>query len=196
MPREYMHTKLGSVGKPLPHNQIRVGDDQGADVPTGSIGEVLIRGPKVFSGYWRDPEATEKAFVDGWFRTGDLGRLDQDGFLYIEDRKKDMIVSGGENIYPAEVENVLAKHPAVADVAVIGVPDAKWGEAVKAVVVPGQGTEVTAQELITFAREHLAGFKLPKSVDFTEVLPRNPSGKLLKREIRAPYWVGAERQIG
>jgi long-chain acyl-CoA synthetase len=133
---------------------------------------------------------------DGWFKTGDAGYRDEDGFLYLHDRVKDMIVSGGENIYPAEVENVLAKHPGVADVAVIGVPDAKWGEAVKAVVVPSRGSEATAQELITFAREHLAGFKLPKTVDFTEVLPRNPSGKLLKREIRAPYWEGAERHIG
>ena len=133
---------------------------------------------------------------DGWFRTGDAGYRDADGFLFLHDRVKDMIVSGGENIYPAEVENVLAKHPDVADVAVIGVPDEKWGEAVKAVVVRREGATVSEADLIAFAREYLAGYKLPKSVDFASELPRNPSGKLLKREIRAPYWEGAERQIG
>ena len=167
------------------------------DAPVGVVGELWTRSSQNMKGYWRNEAATRAAVTDdGWFKTGDAGYRDEEGFLYLHDRVKDMIVSGGENIYPAEVENVLAKHPGVADVAVIGVPDAKWGEAVKAVVVPGQGSELTAQELITFAREHLAGFKLPKSVDFTEVLPRNPSGKLLKREIRAPYWEGAERQIG
>ena len=132
---------------------------------------------------------------DGWFRTGDAGYW-KDGFLYLHDRVKDMIVSGGENVYPAEVENALMKHPAVADVAVIGVPDAKWGEAVKAIVVKAQDSDPSEAELITFAREHLAGFKLPKSVDFADVLPRNPSGKLLKRELREPYWAGVERRIG
>ena len=132
---------------------------------------------------------------DGWFRTGDAGYVDDDGFLYLHDRVKDMIVSGGENVYPAEVENVLAKHPGVADVAVIGVPDDKWGEAVKAIVVRS-GPDVTEDELIAFARENLAGYKLPKSVDFAETLPRNPSGKLLKRELREPYWAGVERRIG
>src|SRR5690606_13322426 len=126
--------------------------------------------------------------------TGDAGYM-RDGFVFLHDRVKDMIVSGGENVYPAEVENALMKHPAVADVAVIGVPDEKWGEAVKAIVVTAEGAEVTAEELITFCREHLAGYKLPKSVDFTDVLPRNPSGKLLKRELRAPYWEGHERNI-
>jgi long-chain acyl-CoA synthetase len=189
---------LRSCGKPFPWVEVRIVDPETSDdAPIGVVGELWTRSPQNMKGYWANEAATRAAVTDdGWFKTGDAGYCDQDGFLYLHDRVKDMIVSGGENIYPAEVENVLAKHPAVADVAVIGVPDAKWGEAVKAVVVPGQGTEVTAQELITFAREHLAGFKLPKSVDFTEVLPRNPSGKLLKREIRAPYWEGAERQIG
>jgi long-chain acyl-CoA synthetase len=148
-------------------------------------------------GYWGNDEATAATIdKDGWLRTGDAGYCDQEGFLYLHDRVKDMIVTGGENVYPAEVENVLAKHPDVADVAVVGVPDERWGEAVKAVVVRREGSDVTDKDLITFAREHLAGFKLPKTVDFTDALPRNPSGKLLKREIRAPYWEGAERHIG
>jgi long-chain acyl-CoA synthetase len=147
-------------------------------------------------GYWNNPEATEQAITpDGWFKSGDAGYL-RDGFLYLHDRVKDMIVSGGENVYPAEVENALMKHPAVADVAVIGVPDDRWGEAVKAIVVKAPGSDPTEADLITFARDHLAGFKLPKSVDFADVLPRNPSGKLLKRELREPYWAGRDRQIG
>ncbi len=149
------------------------------------------------AGYWANEEATAKAITpDGWFKTGDAGYFDAAGYLYLHDRLKDMIVSGGENVYPAEVENVLAKHPGVADVAVIGVPDARWGEAVKAVVVRVAGGDVTDVELIAFAREHLGGYKLPKSVDFADALPRNPSGKLLKREIRSPYWEGSDRQIG
>jgi acyl-CoA synthetase (AMP-forming)/AMP-acid ligase II len=147
-------------------------------------------------GYWDNEAATNAAIdADGWFRTGDAGYRDADGFLFLHDRVKDMIVSGGENIYPAEVENVLMKHPDVADVAVVGVPDERWGEAVKAVVVRREDSDVTDADLITFTREHLAGYKLPKSVDFTDALPRNPSGKLLKREIRAPYWEGRERQV-
>jgi long-chain acyl-CoA synthetase len=149
------------------------------------------------AGYWNNPDATSAAITpDGWFKTGDAGFFDEDGFIFLHDRVKDMIVTGGENVYPAEVENVLMKHPDVADVAVIGVPDDKWGEAVKAVVVRAQGSEVSEADLIGFSREHLAGFKLPKSVDFAEALPRNPSGKLLKREIREPYWEGVERRIG
>jgi long-chain acyl-CoA synthetase len=132
---------------------------------------------------------------DGWLRTGDAGFYDADGYLFLHDRVKDMIVSGGENIYPAEIENVLAKHPAVADVAVIGVPDERWGEAVKAIVVKAEGADPSEQELISFTREYLAGYKLPKSVDFADVLPRNPSGKLLKRELREPYWEGTGRRV-
>src|SRR5262249_55920954 len=123
LPYEHMRDKLGSVGKPLPHNRIRVVDDEGVDVPADGLGEIVIRGPKVFGGYWRDPEATANAFRDGWFRTGDVGRLDADGFLYVEDRKKDMIVSGGENIATPEIERVLYEHPAVVEAAVIGHPD-------------------------------------------------------------------------
>jgi long-chain acyl-CoA synthetase len=175
--------------------EVRIVDGKGDDVAVGTVGELWTRSRQNMLGYWANEQATDGAIDDdGWFRTGDAGYRDADGFLYLHDRVKDMIVSGGENIYPAEVENVLAKHPAVADVAVIGVPDERWGEAVKAVVVR-QG-DVDEAELQAFTREYLAGYKLPKSVDFAEELPRNPSGKLLKREIRAPYWEGAQRNIG
>jgi long-chain acyl-CoA synthetase len=149
------------------------------------------------AGYWNNPEATAQAVTgDGWFKTGDAGYLDPEGFVFLHDRVKDMIVTGGENVYPAEVENALMKSPLVADVAVIGVPDERWGEAVKAIVVLAEGAAATEAELIAFAREHLAGFKLPKSVDVAESLPRNPSGKLLKRELREPYWEGIDRRVG
>jgi long-chain acyl-CoA synthetase len=149
----------------------------------------------VMKGYWNKPEATAAAVRDGWFHTGDAGYFDADGFLYIHDRIKDMIVSGAENIYPAEVENALFAHPAVADVAVIGVPDDKWGETVKAIVVLQPGASTTAAEVIAFARTRIAGYKVPKSVDFATALPRNPSGKILRRELREPYWGGKQRRV-
>jgi long-chain acyl-CoA synthetase len=148
-------------------------------------------------GYWRNPAATPATVTpDGWLKTGDAGYLDDDGYIYLHDRVNDMIVSGGENVSPTEVENVLMTHPEVGDVAVIGVPDARWGEAVKAVVVPAVGTSPSEVDLIAYARERLGGFKLPKSVDFAEALPRTPSGKLLKRTLREPYWEGVGRRIG
>ena len=164
-------------------------------MPTGEVGEIVIRGGAVMKGYWNRPEATEDAIRDGWFYTGDAGFFDADGYLFIHDRVKDMIVSGGENIYPAEVENALFGHKAIADAAVIGVPDEKWGEAVKAIVVLKPGEQATAQEIIAFAKERIASFKVPKSVDFIDALPRNPSGKILRRELRAPYWEGRERMV-
>ena len=189
---------LRSCGRPYPWIEMRVVDAQtGEDKPVGEVGELWTRSHQNMKGYWNNPTATAEAITpDGWFRTGDAGYADADGYLYLHDRVKDMIVSGGENVYPAEVENALMKHPAVADVAVIGVPDDRWGEAVKAIVVKATGADVTEAELITFARDYLAGYKLPKSVDFTDVLPRNPSGKLLKRELREPYWAGIDRRIG
>jgi len=163
------------------------------------VGELWTRSHQNMAGYWNNPAATAEALTpDGWFKTGDAGYTDADGFLYLHDRVKDMIVTGGENVYPAEVENVLMQHPGVADVAVIGVPDERWGEAVKAIVVKAAddgGSTVDEAGLIAFAREKLAGYKLPKSVDFADALPRNPSGKLLKREIRAPYWRGTTRSV-
>jgi long-chain acyl-CoA synthetase len=192
---------LRSCGRPYPWVEMRIVDAAtGVDRPLGEVGELWTRSHQNMAGYWGNPEATAAAITpDGWFRTGDAGYADAEGFIYIHDRVKDMIVSGGENVYPAEVENVLMKHPAVADVAVIGVPDERWGEAVKAIVVPVPGTEAgdaLGAELIAFARDRLAGFKLPKSVDYADALPRNPSGKLLKRELRAPYWAAADRQVG
>ena len=184
LPRAFMHAKLGSVGKPLPHHRVRIGDDQGVDLPRGTVGEVLIRGPKVFSGYWRDPEATRQAFVDGWFRTGDLGRLDEDGFLYIEDRKKDMIVSGGENIATPEVERVLYEHPDIVEVAVVGHPDERWGEVPHAFIAVRPGSELTAADVVEFCRGRLAKFKIPAHTTIVDALPRTASGKVIKRELR------------
>ena len=188
---------LRSCGKPYPWVEIRVVDAAtGEDVEVGTVGELWTRSAQNMKGYWSNPTATAEAITeDGWFKTGDAGFFDADGFVFLHDRVKDMIVTGGENVYPAEVENALMQHPAIADVAVIGVPDGKWGEAVKAIVVKAPDTDPSEEEIIAFARERLAGFKLPKTVDFAEVLPRNPSGKLLKRELREPYWAGVERRI-
>ena len=146
-------------------------------------------------GYWKQPEATKAAIRDGWLYTGDAGYLDDDGYLYIHDRIKDLIVSGGENVYPAEVENAIFGHPAVAEVAVIGIPDEKWGETVKACVVLKAGQTATAEEIINFSRERIATFKTPRSVDFLPQLPRNSTGKVLKRELRKPYWDALDRQV-
>jgi len=187
--------KLRSCGKPSPGHEVRVVDAAGRSLPPREVGEIVIRAPNVMKGYWNRPEATEKSIVDKWFYTGDAGYFDEDGYLYIHDRVKDMIVSGGENIYPAEVENAIFGHPCVADVAVIGVPDPKWGEAVKAVVVKKPGAEADAAAIIAWARERIAGYKLPKSVDFIDALPRNPTGKILRRELRKPYWEGRDRQV-
>jgi long-chain acyl-CoA synthetase len=189
---------LRSCGKPYPWVEMRIVDAAtGLDVPDGEVGELWTRSVHTMAGYWAQDAATRAAITDdGWFKTGDAGYRDADGYLFLHDRVKDMIVSGGENIYPAEVENVLAEHPDVADVAVIGVPHDTWGEAVMAVVVPREGATVGERDLVAFARERLAGYKAPKAIAFTDVLPRNPSGKLLKRELRAPHWEGRERQIG
>ena len=161
-----------------------------------SVGELWTRSAQNMKGYWNNPEATAAVLdAGGWFRTGDAGYMDEDGFIFLTDRIKDMIVSGGENIYPAEVENVLAGHAAVDDVAVIGVPDDRWGETVKAVVVRAAGSAVEADDIIGYARERLAHYKCPTSVDFVDALPRNPSGKILKRELREPYWAGRQRRV-
>ncbi len=176
--------KAGSAGKAAIHVEVRVVDDDGRDVPPDGTGEVWTRGPNLFSGYWQRPDATVEAFSDGWFKTGDLARIDAEGFIYIVDRKKDMIISGGENIYPAEVEDVLYRHPAIAEVAVIGVPHEQWGEVPKAIVVPRPGSRLTAQDVIDFCEGKVARYKIPRAVAFTDVLPRNAAGKVLKRVLR------------
>lgn len=186
---------LRSCGRPNPGVQARIVDDHDISLPTGEVGEICLKGAFVMKSYWNRPEATEEAIVDGWFHTGDAGFFDEDGYLYIHDRVKDMIVSGGENVYPAEVENGLFSHPAIADVAVIGIPDEKWGEAVKAIVVLQPGKEASPEDIIAYAKTQIAGFKVPKSVDYIDVLPRNPSGKVLRRELREPYWEGRERNV-
>lgn len=190
--------RMRSAGRPLPGVKVRVVDPATRKVqPVGMTGEIELLTSQTMKGYWNRPEETAAVFApDGWLRTGDAGYLDEDGYLFIHDRIKDMIVSGAENIYPAEVENALFGHPAVADVAVIGVPDAQWGEAVKAYVVPAAGQSVSADELIAFARTRIAGFKLPKSVDFIDELPRNAAGKVLKRALRTPHWADEGRNIG
>jgi long-chain acyl-CoA synthetase len=187
--------RMRSCGRPLDNAQIKVVGHDGAELPCGEVGEIVARSPQLLKGYWRLSEATASSMRDGWFHTGDAGYFDEDGYLYIHDRLKDMIISGGENVYPAEVESALFGHPAVADIGVIGVPDERWGEAIKAVVVRKPGVVVTEAELIAYARERIAHYKAPKSVDFVDALPRNPSGKILKRVLRAPYWEGRDRQV-
>lgn len=189
--------KMRSVGTPLPGVEIKIIDPEtGETLPPYTIGEIATRSAKNMKGYWNRPDATAETIdADGWLRTGDAGSLDEDGYLYIQDRLKDMIISGGENVYPAEVENALYANPKVADVAVIGVPDEKWGEAVKACVVVKAGQELTEAELIADARTRIAGYKCPKSIDFIDALPRNPSGKILRKDLRAPYWEGKDRAV-
>jgi acyl-CoA synthetase (AMP-forming)/AMP-acid ligase II len=160
-------------------------------VPAGETGEFWLQSQQHMLGYWNNTEATAEALPgDDWLRSGDGGRVDADGYLFIEDRVKDMIISGGENVYPAEVERVLIEHPAVVEVSVIGIPDSKWGEQVKAVVVVADDAVLTETELVTYARTHLAGYKCPKSVDFVADLPRSATGKVLKRDLRKKYWEG------
>jgi acyl-CoA synthetase (AMP-forming)/AMP-acid ligase II len=187
---------LLAAGRPVLGTEIRIVDEHDAELPLGEIGEIIGRGPQLMRGYLNKPEASAEALRGGWMHTGDAGSMDEEGFVYIQDRVKDMVVSGGENVYPREVEEVVFKHPAIADVAVIGVPDEKWGEAIKAIVVLREGAELEAEELIEHCRGQLAGYKIPRSVDFIDELPRNPSGKVLKRELREPYWEGHRRRVG
>jgi len=188
--------RMRAAGIPFPGVEIKIVDEQGKTVPPNTVGEIVTRSDANMVGYWGMEEATAKTIdTDGWLRSGDAGYLDEDGYLYINDRIKDLIISGGENIYPAEVENAIHDHPSVADVAIIGVPDEKWGEAVKAVVVLHPGTQAEASDIIAFTRSRIAAFKVPKSVDFRDVLPRNAAGKILRRDLREPYWSGHERRV-
>jgi long-chain acyl-CoA synthetase len=186
---------LLSCGRPMFGARARILDVHGEELPFGEIGEICYQGESLMSGYWARPEATAEAIRDGWFHSGDAGYMDENGFIFVKDRIKDMIVSGSENVYPAEIEAVLAGHGDIVECAVIGVPDAKWGETVKAVVVKRDGSKLTEQELIEWMRDKVAGYKRPRSVDFIDKLPRNASGKLLKRTLREPYWQGFTRQV-
>lgn len=187
--------KMQSCGKAVPGTVILVVDADGNECATGEVGEVIIQSPQLMKAYWNRPDETRDAIRAGWLYSGDAGYYDADGYLYIHDRLKDMIVSGGENVYPAEVESVLAACNGIAEVAVIGVPDERWGEAVKALVIPQPGADISARDITAFARQHMAGFKCPKSIDFVDSIPRTPSGKILKKELREPYWAGFDRRV-
>jgi acyl-CoA synthetase (AMP-forming)/AMP-acid ligase II len=187
--------RMQSCGKAVPGTEIRVMDSDGNQCATGEVGEITVSGRQLMKAYWNRPEDSRNAIRDGWLYTGDAGFFDADGYLYIHDRIKDMIVSGGENIYPAEVEKALSACSGVADVAVIGVPDERWGEAVKALVILQPGSSTTAADISDHARQHIAGFKCPKSIEFIDTIPRNPSGKILKKILREPYWAGFDRRV-
>lgn len=187
--------RLASAGFPRTDVEVKIFDSEDKELPPGQMGEIVTRSDLVMKGYWRNPEATRETIKNGWLHTGDMGYMDENRYLFIMDRSKDMIISGGENIYPREIEEAIIKHPAVREVAVIGIPDPKWGEAVKAVVSLVKGKTVTEDELIGFCKDNIASYKKPKSIDFVDELPKNNYGKILKRELRAKYWEGKERQV-
>jgi acyl-CoA synthetase (AMP-forming)/AMP-acid ligase II len=194
--RDPAHERLlQSCGREVFGTEVRIVNENNEGVPAGELGEIVARGDQVMRGYWNLPEATASALKNGWLHTGDIGMKDNNGYIFIMDRIKDMIVSGGENVYPREIEEVLFTHPGIADATVIGVPSQKWGEDVKAIVVRKPDTELTEAEIIAFCGERLAGFKRPRSVDFIDALPKNPSGKVLKRELREPYWGDKSRRV-
>ncbi|MEZ6023599.1 MAG: fatty acid--CoA ligase [Hyphomonadaceae bacterium] len=189
--------RMRSAGRAVYGVELNILDSEGKPVAPGTIGEICVRTPTIMAGYWGMPDETAKTIdADGWFHTGDAGYLDEDGYVFIKDRIKDMIVSGGVNIYPAEIENALYAHEDIAEAAVIGVPDSKWGESVKAFVVLKPGTDASAEQITAFCRDRIAGYKIPRSVEFMQQLPRNASGKVLKTELRKPFWEGQERQVG
>jgi long-chain acyl-CoA synthetase len=187
--------RMSSAGREVIGVEIKIADDHDKEVPIGDMGEVIVRGDNVMKGYWKLPELTSETLRNGWYHTGDIGKMDEDRYVYIVDRKKDMIISGGENIYPQEIENVLFQHPGVADAAVIGVPDDTWGEAIKALIVRTAGSTVTEAELLEYCKQNLASFKKPHSVDFVDHLPHSTAGKLLKYEIRAQYWKDRDQKV-
>jgi acyl-CoA synthetase (AMP-forming)/AMP-acid ligase II len=187
--------RLSSVGRPNPLIRVEIMNDANEILPQGATGEICVRGDLVMKGYYKAPDKTAETIIDDWLHTGDIGHIDTEGYLHITDRKKDMIISGGFNVYPSEVEQVIWGHPAVQDCAVIGVPDEQWGEAVKAVVELNAGQQVSADEIIALCKEKLGSVKAPKSVDFVDALPRSPVGKVLKKDLRAKYWRNASRKI-
>jgi long-chain acyl-CoA synthetase len=175
---------------------VRVVNERGQDVRPDEVGEIIAKGPNIMVGYWNKPQETADAMRDGWLYTGDLATVDDEGFIYIVDRKKDMIITGGENVFSTEVENALYTHPAVLEAAAVGVPDATWGEAIKAIVVLKPGTQASPEDIMAHCRSQIAHFKVPRSVDFYEgALPKSGSGKILKRELREKYWMGQERRV-
>lgn len=184
-----------SAGRAAPHCQVRIFGPDDLEVPLGTVGQVVVRGDNVMSGYWNKPEESEEALRGNWMHTGDGGFMDEDGFVYIVDRIKDMIISGGENVYSVEVENVIAKHPAVASCAVIGVPDDQWGERVHAVIVLQSGASLDETGPREFCKAHIAGYKAPRTIEIRDALPISGAGKILKRELRAPYWADNTRRI-
>ena len=190
-----IESRLKSIGRPAIFNQVAIVDEQGSSVATGEAGEIAVRGELVTPGYYKNPEATAEVRKQGWHHTGDIGVMDQEGFITIVDRKKDMIITGGFNVFPNEVEQVLTAHAAVQDCAVIGVPDEKWGEAVKAVVQLKHDAEVTDTELIDLVKVEIGAVKAPKSIEFVDDLPRSPVGKVLKADLRKQYWTGHDRAV-
>ena len=187
LPADMAIEKLGSAGIAPFFTDVKIVDEDDHDVQDGERGEIVVRGPNVMKGYWNQPEATSEVLVNGWFHTGDIGIRDSDGYFFIVDRKKDMIISGGENVYPAEVEDALYQHPGVKEVAVIGVQHPRWGETVRAVVVPKDGVTLTEAEIIEYSQGRLARYKQPKSVVFVDMLPRNPAGKVIKFDLRQQH---------
>jgi len=192
---EYKVRRLGSVGRPIINVQSKIVDDDGKECPVGVVGEIVDKGDTIMKGYYKMPEATAETIKDGWLYTGDMGYADEYGYVYLADRKKDMIITGAENVYPVEVEMCILKMSGIADVAVIGIPDDKWGETVKAIVVRKPGANVTAQDVIDHCKANIASFKKPQTVDFVDALPRNVMGKMQKHILREPYWAGRKRKI-
>ena len=187
--------RLASCGRCYAETDVRVVNADDQDIRPGEVGEIIVRGDDIMTGYWNAPDLTAEAIVNGYYRTGDLATVDEEGYIYIVDRKKEMIISGGFNIYPAEIEQVLYAHPAIYEAAAVGIPDDEWGEAIKAVVVLKPGQSASAQNILDFCAQGLPGFKRPRSVDFTQELPKNPNGKIVRRLVREPYWAGQERRV-
>jgi acyl-CoA synthetase (AMP-forming)/AMP-acid ligase II len=188
--------RLASAGKECLISEVRIVDEDGVPVKRGEVGEIAIRGKHVMMGYWKNPEQTEKVIRNGWYHSGDMGYLDEDNYLFLVDRKADMIVTGGENVYPKETEDALYEHPGVQECAVVSAPDVRWGERVQAVVVLKPGKSATEEELVNHCKSKLAGYKCPKKIEFWEEMPKTPLGKILRKEVKAHFWEGNERSIG
>jgi long-chain acyl-CoA synthetase len=186
---------LASAGREMPLTEVRIADEEGNSVPIGGVGEVLARGPNIMLGYWNNEPMTRERLKDGWLHTGDIGRMDEDGYVFLLDRKADMIVTGGENVYPSEIEGVLYTHPAVHECLVASAPDTRWGERVQAAVVLKAGMQASEDDLLRFCKENLAGYKCPKRIEFWDALPRSPVGKLLRKDVKKAFWSGQERQV-